>query len=122
MKLRIQGNSVRLRLSQPDLARFLAARRIEERLDFPGATFGYSLESGETETVQASFESGTLRVRVPAASVPGWASSDQEGITGEQSFDGKTLVLIVEKDFQCLHKEGDPEAFRNPMQSQDTAY
>jgi len=122
MKLRIQGASVRLRLTQPDLADFVAAGRIEERLDFPGTTFGYSLESTQTETMQASFESGTLRVRVPAASVQNWASSDQEGITGEQSFEGKTLTLIVEKDFQCLHKEGDPAAFRNPMKSQDTAY
>jgi hypothetical protein len=122
MKLRIQGNSVRFRLSQPDLARFLATRRIEELVNFPGATFGYSLESGDTETVQASFDSGALRVRIPAASVQEWASSEQEGITGEQSFEGKTLTLIVEKDFQCLHKEGDPEAFRNPMMSGDTAY
>ena len=48
MKLRIKGNSLRLRVSRSELAQFQAGSRIEETIRFtaaPEATFTYALES-----------------------------------------------------------------------------
>jgi hypothetical protein len=48
MKLRIKGNSLRLRVSRSELARFQAGGRIEETIHFtaaPEANLTYALES-----------------------------------------------------------------------------
>ena len=38
MKLRLRGNSIRLRLSQRDLATLLEDGAVEERVEFPGGS------------------------------------------------------------------------------------
>ena len=48
MKLRIKGNSLRLRVSRSELARFLEGERVEETIHFtraPEASLTYALES-----------------------------------------------------------------------------
>lgn len=58
MKLRFHGNTLRLRLSQSDVARLAETGRGETR-DVPGGrTLDYVLETGETNDVRASFEDG----------------------------------------------------------------
>jgi hypothetical protein len=55
---------------------------------------------------------------VPHQVAQHWAESDEVGITGG---DG-TLEIIIEKDFQCMHKgvdARDPEAFPNPLAVQE---
>ena len=51
---------------------------------------------------------------LPSEAMAAWADSDQVGISG--AADQPTL-LVIEKDFQCLHKPGaqDPEAYPNPL-------
>jgi hypothetical protein len=99
MKLRIQSDSVRLRLSQTEVARFAETGRLEETLNVaPGAVFRYALESGDTLCV--SYHENALRIIVPAAESQTWVNTDQVGISG-----GTTVRILVEKDFPCLHSE-----------------
>ena len=66
MKLRIQGNSLRLRLSQSEVAQFSKTGFVEDSIQFaPGAMFAYALESmSSLATPQALFSNGWLRVQV----------------------------------------------------------
>jgi hypothetical protein len=52
-------------------------------------------------------------VSLPEARVKSWAAGDEAGIEGQ---DGPIRIL-VEKDFQCLHRSADsePDAFPNPL-------
>lgn len=120
MKLRIQDNSVRLRLSRPEVDSFAESGRVMAATSFGrGARLQYGLE--RTDAVAAltvHFEPSEILIRVPSALGRQWtASSEMVGMEAEQPLDGGgTLTILVEKDFQCLHKDAvDPDAFPNPL-------
>jgi hypothetical protein len=118
MKLRIRGSSIRLRLTQGEVADLAAKGRIEEATVFGGGErFGYALvASAGATSVGARFVGGAIEVTVPAARARAWAASDEVGIEGE---DG-ALRIAIEKDFKCLTPrtgEDDADAFPNPNES-----
>jgi len=122
MKLRIHGNSLRLRLNQSEVAQFSKTGFIEDSVRFaPSANFAYTIEScSSIPAPLASFQNGWLRVRIPAAMATEWFTSDRVGISAEQPVEsGKPLFILVEKDFQCLHGdvERDPNAYPNPLET-----
>ncbi len=121
MKLRIHGNSLRLRLSQSEVAQFSKTGFVEDSIQFaPGASFSYALESmSSLSAPKALFTNSWLRIQVPGGDATNWACSDRVSISGEQPIDaGKLLAILVEKDYQCLHggEARDPDAYPNPLE------
>jgi hypothetical protein len=119
MKLRMRGNSLRLRLTQSEVNDLVALGSVEEETAFgPQARLTYAIVLGEESAVSASFDAGASRVTVPSAEARAWATSDRVAIEGEQATaDGEPLRLLVEKDFACLKPrtgEDDRDAFPNP--------
>lgn len=122
MKLRIHGNSLRLRLNQAEVSQFSKTGFVEDGIQFaPGASFSYALESlSNLSGPCATYQHGWLRIQIPAAQATEWVTTDLVGVAGEQPLgSGKQLSILIEKDFQCLHgSEGpDPDAFPNPLES-----
>ncbi len=123
MKLRIHGNSLRLRLNQSEVAQFSKTGFVEDGIQFaPGASFAYALESmSSLKAPQALYANGWLRIQVPGADAIDWVRSDRVSISGEQPIEsGQRLTILVEKDFQCLHGDEarDPDAYPNPLEEQ----
>ena len=124
MKMRIQGNALRLRLTQQEVARFRATGRVEEVVEFgadPREQIRYALEaSPEAERLGARYDGRRVVVLLPAGWVEEWAETDRVGFEGTQPLaGGRALSLLVEKDFQCLHKSEDrrnPEAYPHPAE------
>ena len=118
MKLRIQGHSLRLRLTQKDVAHLSGHGRVESRIEFaPGQELVYLLEgSFHAKSVDAAFDGQAIRVTVPAHMVKEWTESDQVSIEAPSS---AGLHLLIEKDFQCLHSRGeqDHDAYSHPLMS-----
>ena len=88
MKLRIKGNSLRLRVSRSELARFQAGDRIEETIHFtaaPEATLTYALES--------ALRPSPVTVRYGSREVTVILSKDRARIWGEQSEVGVYTTL-----------------------------
>ena len=114
MKLRIKGNSIRLRLTRSEVETFGEDGHIEEMVSFGGREhpgFIYALESGSTQNLCASFEQGRLSVQVPQTIAAQWVKSEQVGFNGN---DGD-LQILVEKDFVCLTpREGEDEGDNYP--------
>ena len=114
MKLRMQSNSVRLRLSQPEVAALGEGGRVEECVEFaPDRTLRYSIESADTPLASAALDDSFIRVKLPRAEVKRWIETDQIGIEAEQG----ALRLLIEKDFKCIHRDGaeDVDSFPNPL-------
>jgi len=111
MKLRLHGDSLRLRLSQGEMAQLADTGRVEETLTFaPGQTLSYSLETGPA--LAAAFDGQRISIMVPAAAAEHWMESNEAGIEGASG----PVKVLVEKDFRCLHSgEEDANAFPNPM-------
>jgi hypothetical protein len=116
MKLRIQGNSLRLRLTQKEVAQVHDSGRVESSIEFaPGSTLAYALEGSlHTTSVTATFAGRVILVTVPMSLMKEWADSDQVSIEGSPQAGAQ---LLIEKDFKCLHKsdQQEPDAYPNPL-------
>ena len=125
MKLRIRGDTLRLRLSQGDLASLLDTGEVEETIHFaPGRALRYALRlDRDAEALTATYESDRVVVAVPAAEGRAWGSGGDVGMQAEQVVaPERTLSLLVEKDFKCLAPRPGEEAydgFPNPGVAHD---
>ena len=125
MKLRIRGNTVRLRLSRGEIDALARDGHVEDAVEFgpsAGERLVYRIEAkGEASHPTATFAHGGIVITLPATVAVEWARSDRVGVEGEQPVgDGKSLRILVEKDFACLQPragEDDTDAFANPSGS-----
>lgn len=123
MKLRVRGNSLRLRLTRTEVERLGdGAAPVEERVRFgPSTSLIYSIERGDVSAPRAELADSTIRVIAPHGVVDAWAKSDQVGFESEQSTgDGQVLRILIEKDWNCLTSrpgEEDVDTFPNPNTS-----
>ncbi|MBC7919909.1 MAG: hypothetical protein H7Z75_02365 [Ferruginibacter sp.] len=123
MKIRMQRNSVRLRLTQTELQHFGTSGRVEETVSFglhPATRLTYALErNADIGTCCASFGNGTIRLQIPGPLADEWVNTGRVGIECRQWLDEQTtLHLLVEKDFRCLdggRAEENADAFPNPL-------
>jgi len=123
MKLRIKGNSIRLRLGQSEVRQLANDGVVAEFTDFGDSCsqrFEYALHAVfDDPTVSARFADGRMIVRVPAGAVREWAQTDQIGIRAVQrTTDGSELRILIEKDLECIEPAADEsqeDAFPNPQ-------
>jgi hypothetical protein len=120
MKLRIKGNSLRLRLTQGEVRTLREEGVVEDRVRFGGeAALVYRLSrNAGTSSIHASFANGVVEVLLPERAALDWASSNEVTLAGAQpaAVDSE-LRIVVEKDFACLTvREGEDESdnFPNP--------
>jgi hypothetical protein len=115
MKLRIRGNSLRLRLTKTEVAKLAEQGLVEEKTDFGnGQVFVYAVvASSDFETVTAEFQNGQIKVIIPKTIAETWATSEEVGISAQQN----SLKILIEKDFNCLtprNAEEDADTFPHP--------
>jgi hypothetical protein len=120
MKLRIHGNSLRLRLNRSDVEQFRTSGICVESLRFDSDShLTYALETSSRLTVmEVQYVQDSIRVRLPVDMAEEWAGSDRISLSLSRTSD-KGPSLLIEKDFQCLHREDgnpgdDADAFANP--------
>ena len=125
MKLRIQDNSVRFRLTRKEVYALRDDGRVSAAVSFPdGSSLEYSVETSTlTGQPRASYSSDGLVVQIPQAAARHWAVTEEVSITGAQPLEQGQLSILVEKDFACLTpREGEDEAdlFPHPLKGQET--
>lgn len=121
MKLRIKGNSLRLRITRSEVDSLVNDGRIEETTWLgrdDGSRISYVLEhEAGAKAVDLRFNPPVLAVVVPTFQVREWATSDEVGIYKRLDLGVRGAVdLVIEKDFACLHgtDEENEDAFPNP--------
>jgi hypothetical protein len=104
MKLRIKGNSLRLRLSKSDVAALAEKGIVSDQISFGFLSLTYELKTNSgIEKLQAFFSNDVISVHINESFAKAWKDNEVIGITGMQQIkNGETLKLLVEKDFQCL--------------------
>ncbi|SMB84748.1 hypothetical protein SAMN00120144_3852 [Hymenobacter roseosalivarius DSM 11622] len=110
MKLRIEDNTLRLRLSAEDVRRFGQTGRVAVTVKLgprPADELTYSLEHApnpEADAVRVLFTGGTLNVLVPRTMAAEWVDSDQIGFSETLNVtENQELRILVEKDLDCSH-------------------
>ncbi|MEM6291769.1 MAG: hypothetical protein AAGA54_10905 [Myxococcota bacterium] len=119
MKLRILGDSLRLRLSQSEVKQFGETGRVAQAIRFGGVALTYALEhAGEVTALGASMDGTTITVRMPTSMARSWVDTDLVTLKAEQSLgETEALSLLVEKDFKCAIPrpgEEDYDGFEHP--------
>ncbi len=123
MKLRIRGNTIRLRLLKSEVAKLGESGRVAEKISFgPGAgeSLTYAVEVSEaSDKVSAGMRESEVCVTLPAEVADDWIKTDQVGIEAVAGTGNGSVEILVEKDFACLTRTDDPDnldAFPNPDQ------
>ena len=112
MKLRIQGDTIRLRLTQSEVAAVANGEVVAETTALP-QPFTYTLEMSGEE-IGAVFANGRMTVNIPEPIAARWAGTEEVSLRGREG----GVEILVEKDFACLvPREGEEEtdAFPNPL-------
>ena len=123
MKLRIKGNSLRLRVTRSELTRLSAGESIVEAIHFapePTAVFRYALVSSpETDQVGIRYRDGEVTVAIAPEQLRAWSEDSQIGIYATLHIGpGDPLEIAIEKDFACLdgRDEDNQDTFANPLE------
>lgn len=119
MKIRIKGNSLRLRLLQSEVALFEQQGWVSESIQFgPEATqkLTYTLQIDDGNELRAQYTPGSIEVRVPRSLADHWVSTEEVSIKGAMPIsDTAALSLLIEKDFQCTKvRPGEDESDNYP--------
>ena len=105
MKIRIKGNSIRLRLTKTDIQNLKEKGIVEEKTIIGSEEiFKYSLVVDEKiATISAEFQAGKITVFLSKKEADILTETEEITIKGSQNNgEEKGLFLLVEKDLQCL--------------------
>jgi len=107
MKLRIRGNSLRLRVSKTELARIAESGKAEDAVRFSSEqSLRYAIEVRPTGAVTATFADAAILVTLPKARLDLWLRPGEVSVEGSQPVGGgKVLQILLEKD-EALHGRG----------------
>lgn len=117
MKLRIKGNSLRIRLTKSEVSKLADTGYLEEQTAFASNRFVYALQRTEAGELSATFESNKITMYVPAAFTKDWPINNVVGLDTKMPLPGdESLYLLIEKDFVCLDHttEDQSDNYENP--------
>ena len=125
MKLRIRGNTLRLRLSRNEVDSVAQGKEVEESTSFPeGGKLQYVLKQTPSDTTVIKTNEGDdscINVLVDENKAKQWAKSEEVGLFGSEPLVLGSLELLIEKDFACLNpRDGveDSDSFPNPASTE----
>jgi len=113
MKIRINGNSVRFRLTRSDVKQLATTGGLEQKVDFGGQALFYSVKIVDGRDLTSSFENNTITLYLPAKMIGELTDTDKVGFENVVN----ELHLLVEKDFTCLENvsEDQGDNYPNPL-------
>lgn len=115
MKIRIKGNSVRLRLTKSEVSAFLTHKEISESTNFGTGQFVYSLKISEScEGLDATFGDNQICINLSPLWADKWQDEKQIGFTKTIKFGDQELHIKVEKDFVCLDETDEDQSDNYP--------
>ncbi|MFL5789635.1 MAG: DUF7009 family protein [Flavisolibacter sp.] len=121
MKIRILQNSIRFRLKQPEVARFNKYGSITETLEFgsdESEQLHFSLKCCDDPEINIVKEKNKIIVFVPSNLCLKWINSEMVGFDKNVTANnGKTIYVLIEKDFACLDasNEENEGSYPNPL-------
>ena len=118
MKIRIQGNSIRYRLTRTEVRELQEKGIVQEHTTFNRKNFAYRVLVKEGITaLEADFQNDTISLFFPKVENEKWADLERVGFANDMILDnGQTLRLLLEKDFVCLDErvEDQSDNYPNP--------
>lgn len=123
MKVRIQGNSLRFRLKQPEVKRLGKERFLKETVEFGASAsdqLSFVLAADNSNSMTINYTNSTITVTIPNALIDEWIQTDLVGFDEKiKTEKGKEIKVLVEKDFACLDgsEEENAGTYPNPLKN-----
>ena len=118
MKLRIKGNSLRIRLTRTEVEKFVNTGYLEEQTFFLENKFIYALQSrNDINEMSALFDQNKISIFVPSKLLVDWPQNDVIGFNSNMPLTTTdSLYILIEKDFICLDEttEDQSDNYENP--------
>jgi hypothetical protein len=95
MKLRILGNTLRLRLNDIEVEIFKRDHEVSDGIQFGDRRLTYTLTLSNTPQLSASYYDDRIVIKVPSETGLHWADGVEVGMTGRDGL----VDILVEKDF-----------------------
>lgn len=117
MKLRVKGDSLRLRLAQGEMRALAERGEVEDRVSFPGgAALRYRLRiDKDIKEISSGYASNLIEIRVPEAEAQRWYHTDLVTLSATVATGTGGLRIVLEKDWACLApREGEDESDNFP--------
>lgn len=121
MKIRILGDSLRLRLSQTEVQLLASSGKVKESIRFGSATsqhLNYILQKAAISEIAAAYNGNNISVLIPIGLADDWVISNQISLEKYLPISGnEKLKILIEKDFKCLKErpgEDESDLFPNP--------
>jgi hypothetical protein len=124
VKLRIKGDSLRLRLSQGEMRALADSGEVADHISFPGGVaLTYRLRMDRNiASISVSYASDLIDIRVPRELSERWCGTDLVTLSASQPLATGELRIVLEKDWACLApREGEDESdnFPHPEAARD---
>lgn len=113
MKIRIKGNTFRLRLLKTEVEQLVADGIVEEKTEFAGKTFVYAIKSdANAEKMTVDFDGTTMLLLVPTELATRLESTKKVGFQEKSG----PVEILLEKDFVCIDRpeEDQKDNYPNP--------
>jgi len=119
MKLRILGNSIRLRLTKSEVSKLAIGETVYERTYFgPNNHLEYALSIKNIPNLKVDFQNGKISLTIPKAAGDIWATGEDISLKYQFPSDQETeLSVLIEKDFKCKTErvgENEDDMYPNP--------
>lgn len=118
MKLRIKGNTLRLRLTKTDLNHLCFLGKNEEVTTIGNQKLVYNIhKSANSNNLSVNFENNMLNFSIPESFCDEWINTDKVGFEETvHNDDGTSLFILLEKDFMCKDESNEDQSdqFENP--------
>jgi hypothetical protein len=117
MKMRIQGNSLRMRLTRSEVEKLADTGYLEEQTLFAGNKFVYAVRSVNGNELSATLDTNKITMFVPKELIKDWPENNVVGFNANIPVtENDTLYLLLEKDFVCLDEttEDQSDNYENP--------
>lgn len=118
MKIRIEGNSIRLRLRKSEVTQLAEQGQVGEATQLPEGLFRYQLRlQPGLENLSAHLGPEGIWVSLPESWGKAWPEESRVGFEAVLTIEGgQELHLLVEKDFVCLDRDlsGQQDQYPHP--------
>jgi hypothetical protein len=118
MKMRIQGNSLRIRLTRSEVGKLAQTGYLEEQTLFAGNKLVYALQRVDNgNELSATLDTNKITMFVPHELIKDWPQSNIVGFNANMPVsENNSLYLLLEKDFVCLNETTGPQSdnYENP--------
>ncbi|HEX3844734.1 MAG TPA: hypothetical protein VHV80_10250 [Steroidobacteraceae bacterium] len=117
MKLRIKGDSLRLRLAQGEMRALADRGEVEDRVSFAGgAALRYRVRVDmNNKDISVSYKDNLIDILVPRALAERWCVTELVTLSATETVASGELRIVLEKDWACLApREGEDESDNFP--------